>query len=231
MVFSLIFMLLFFLEGLHRTRWLVISIAGIIFLCAVSLPLVSKMPYSVQRSLSILPIKVDPVARADAQDSSRWRVEMWKIVSSQIPQYFWKGKGYAIDPTDLYLTELRGLYGLAGPSEGAILAGDYHSGPLSLIIPFGIFGVIGFVWFMVAGLHALYCNYRYGDPGLRRINAFLLVYFSTKAIFFFLVYGSLHSDLFAFVGLLGLSISLNGGVKKPAARTQFQPETANLAVA
>jgi len=32
---------------------------------------------------------------------------------------------------------------------GAELAGDYHNGPLSVIIPFGVFGVIAFVWFLL----------------------------------------------------------------------------------
>ena len=30
---------------------------------------------------------------------------MWKVVAPQIPEYFFWGKGYNIDPTDLYLAE------------------------------------------------------------------------------------------------------------------------------
>lgn len=226
-IFSLIFIFLFYIEGLHRTRFLPLFIGGIIFVAVIFLPFVSKLPFSVQRALSVLPIKVDPVARMDAQHSSEWRLQMWKIVVPQIPQYLLKGKGYTINPTDLYLAEQMAKFGLGESSDIAILAGDYHSGPLSLIIPFGIFGVIGFIWFLGASLQALYRNYRYGDPSLQRVNTFLFAYFLAKTVFFFSIFGAVNSDLFVFTGLIGFSISLNGGVKeKPVTKIQFQPESA-----
>jgi hypothetical protein len=40
-----------------------------------------------------------------------------------------------------------------------------------------------------------------------------------KAVIILTIYGSLHSDLPLFLGLLGLSISLNGGVAKPVVET------------
>ena len=229
---TLIFILLFYFEGLHRTRLLPIFVIGAVFFAAILFPFVSKMPFSVQRALSVLPIKVDPVARADAQASSQWRLEMWKIITPQVPQYFFKGKGYNIDPTDLYMAEHVSRLGLGGTSETAILAGDYHNGPLSIIIPFGIFGVIGFVWFLVASLKALYRNYRFGDPALRRVNAFLLAFFLAKTIFFFSIFGAVNSDLFVFVGLIGFSISLNGGIReKSATKIQAEPENVVPALA
>jgi hypothetical protein len=30
-------------------------------------------------------------------------------------------------------------------------AGDYHNGPLSILIPFGLFGMIAFLWLLGAG--------------------------------------------------------------------------------
>ena len=231
-ILTLVFVLVFYFEGLHRTRLLPIFVIGAVFFAAVLFPFVSKMPFSVQRALSVLPIKVDPVARADAEGSSQWRLEMWKIITPQVPQYFFKGKGYAIDPTDLYMTEHLSRLGLGSGSETAILAGDYHNGPLSLIIPFGIFGVIGFVWFLAASLRALYRNYRFGDPALRRVNAFLLAFFLAKAIFFFSIFGSLHSDLFVFIGLIGFSISLNGGIKgQSTVKVPVEPENVVPALA
>lgn len=213
-IFTMILFFLFFVEGLHRTRYLPIVAIGIILVSIVTLPFVTKLPYSMQRALSVLPIKVDPVARADAKTSTQWRVEMWKIVIPQIPHYFWKGKGYAIEPSDLYLAEELVQRGLAKSNEIAMLAGDYHSGPLSVIIPFGIFGVIAFLWFLIGSFRVLYLNHRFGDPDLKRINAFLLAFFLQKTVFFFAVYGAVESGLFAFVGVVGLSISLNGGVKR-----------------
>lgn len=99
--------------------------------------------------------------------------------------------------------------------ESFELVGDYHSGPLSVILPFGIFGSIAFVWLLLAAGRVIYQNYKFGDPAFHNINIFLFAYFVVKAIFFFIIFGSLHSDLPLFLGLLGLSISLNGGVVKP----------------
>jgi len=89
------------------------------------------------------------------------------------------------------------------------LAGDYHNGPLSVLIPFGIWGLAAFVWLMVAGARFLYTNFREGAPELRQINAFLLALFLARILFFCFVFGTLHGDLYHFAGILGLSVALN----------------------
>jgi hypothetical protein len=45
----------------------------------------------------------------------------------------------------------------------------------------------------------------------------MLAYFITRVIIFFFVFGSLYSDMAFFAGLVGLSVSLNGGVATVAA--------------
>jgi hypothetical protein len=77
--------------------------------------------------------------------------------------------------------------------------------------------MIGFLWFLWAGFQALYQNYRFGDPAYHCASAFLLAFFVVRAVLFFTVFGGLRGDIAVFVGLVGLSISLNGGVAKPAA--------------
>jgi len=67
-----------------------------------------------------------------------------------VPRYLLLGKGYSINPSDL---EMAGAARFAHTAESggvAIIAGDFHSGPLSLLIPLGIFGAIGFIWFLIA---------------------------------------------------------------------------------
>ncbi len=215
-IFSLIFVFVFFLERLHRTqvfpRLLMASVIGAVAV----LPVLHKMPLSIQRAVSFLPVNVDPIARSDAGASTQWRLDMWKILLPQIPQYLLKGKGYTIDPGHLYMAEQLAASGNGSTIDVAILSGNYHNGPLSALIPFGIFGFLSFIWFLWAGGRMLYCNYRWGDPSLRHFNTFLLVYYLAKVVFFFLVVGQLNSDLFFFTGLIGLSISLNGGMKKPS---------------
>jgi hypothetical protein len=110
--------------------------------------------------------------------------------------------------------------------EGLALSGDYHSGPLSVIIPFGIWGTVIFLWLLGAAGRAIYRNWRYGDPELRIINTFLLALFVAKVLVFFFIFGGFAGDVQMFAGYVGLSISLNGGVAKPAPEPVPEPSQA-----
>ncbi len=215
-IVGLLAVILFFLEGLHRTRALALVIALSAMFAVVMIPLANKLPLTVQRSLSFLPLPFDQAATSDAAESNQWRIQMWNAVIPQIPEYFWLGKGYALDPVALFMTQEAQRRGLAEGYESSLMAGDYHNGPLSLIIPFGIFGVVGFVWFIGAAGRVLFKNYRYGDPSFARLNTFLFAYFLMRVVFFTLVYGGFHAELFVFTGIVGLSVAINGGVCRPS---------------
>jgi O-Antigen ligase len=209
---------LFFLERLHHT-WLLLPVILLTLAGGGALALfAARLPLSFQRSLAVLPfIHLDPVAEMSAEASTGWRLQMWEEVIPQIPQYLLVGKGYTFSATEqAQMGQLN--------MESFELVGDYHNGPLSVLLPFGMIGAITFVWFLVAAMRVLYHNYKFGDPVYQNINTFIFAYFIAKAIFFLAVFGSLHSDLPMFLGLLGLSISLNGGVAKPAVVPQ--PEMA-----
>jgi hypothetical protein len=127
------------------------------------------------------------------------------------------GKGYAITPED---AELMGrdspFQSNNDPSQqGLAISGDYHSGPLSVILPFGIWGAIAVLWFLAAGVWALRRNHLYGDPALHTVNTFLYAVFLTKTFSFMIIFGGLSGDIQGFVGYLGLSICLNGGICRP----------------
>ncbi len=206
----------FLAEGLHRTRLFPVLVVFGVLMMAALVPIASKLPLSVQRSLSFLPIPVSQVARFDAEQSSLWRVQMWSMVTAEIPVYFWRGKGFTASSTDYYLTQEMVRRGLRSDQEMMILAGDFHNGPLSILIPFGIWGVSTFLWFIFAGIRLLYRNFRYGDPRLKKVNTFLLSYFIAKVIFFLAVFGAIHLDILAFVGIVALSVSVNGGLRRLA---------------
>ena len=213
-IIGLLFVCLFFVEGLWRTRFLPIllgfGVAAVVMLFAFA----GHLPLAAQRAVSFLPVKVDPGVKADADYSAQWRFDMWRILAAQIPKYLLLGKGYRIDPEELYLADLAAARGEGLSSETAMVAGDYHSGPLSTIIPLGLWGVIGLLWLLGAGVKVLYQNYRYGDPALQNVNAFLLAFFIMQIIMYFGVFGAFNSGLYAFTGILGLSVSINGGVRK-----------------
>jgi hypothetical protein len=232
MMIALLFGFQFYFEGLLRTHYLPIVVAFALF---GFLPVVffsEKMPTGVQRAISFLPVNVNSEILADAKDSSEWRVGMWTIVAKDIPKYFWIGKGYAINPDELAAVSTAQLTGIElPPFEGPIIAGDYHSGPLSLIIPFGIFGTVAFLWMLYGGTRVLWLNYRYGDPRLKKINTTILAFFVTQSISFFILFGAMNTQLYVFLGLCGLSVSLNGGVRRRVqSKTQpLVPQTRTLA--
>ena len=188
-LFGLTFITLFWLEGLHRTRYLPILL-GVMLVGGVSiLPHANKLPLVAQRALSFLPGKFDPVAVQSAQATLEWRLTMWKQVLPDVPRYLFHGKGYGLDPTDLYLAGQSERRFAGEELSGTILAGDYHNGPLSVLIPFGIYGMIAFVWFLFAGTRALYQNYKFGNPAYRTVNVFLLASFLVHAFYFFVFFG------------------------------------------
>jgi O-Antigen ligase len=211
---GLTFLVLFFVEGMWRTRVTLIlmflGLVGTIVVFSYS----DRLPLPAQRALSFLPIKIDPVTRDSAESSVQWRLDIWKSVLPDVPKYFFKGKGYAMDPKDLQLVYESAERGYLTSEEGAVLGQDYHNGPLSVCIPFGIWGVGALGWFFVAGLRALHRNWRYGRPDLRTINTFLFAFFLTRVLFFVCIYGDLRYDLYLFTGLIGFSVALNGGVRQ-----------------
>ena len=212
----LLFLIQFFLEGLHRTRMLpVLAFVGLLA-AVICLPMASRLPNTFQRALSFLPLNIDPQVRQDAQGSLDWRLNMWKALLPQVPSHLLLGKGYAISQEDYQLMGTDTSFHSIDPAEQEYaLAGDYHSGPLSVILPFGIWGAIAFIWFLVAGVWALHHNRLYGDPALQTVNTLLFAVFLTKIISFFFIFGALSNDVAGFAGFLGLSISLNGGVCRP----------------
>jgi O-antigen ligase len=206
-------MIQFKLERLYRSKIFLVFLVVTCLTAIIVLPNVQRLPLAVQRSLSIIPgLKVAPVAAFNAQASSEWRLSMWKLLLAELPDHLLLGKGYAVDPTEMYLVEQSVLRGLAPTYEFALIAGDYHNGPLSVIVPFGIWGGIAFLWFCIAAMWVLYKNWKNGPPELKTINTFFLAYFTARFIFFMFFFGALNGDLVVFTAIIGLNISLNGGV-------------------
>jgi hypothetical protein len=213
--YFILFMVQFYFEKLFRSRLFFMFVLTGILAGALILPFADQLPLSVQRSISFLPVQVSPVAREDAQITLDWRLDVWRLVLAQdVPKYFLLGKGYNFDSTDLYLTQLGMARGIYSGYEWVLVSNDYHNGPLTLIVPFGIFGMLAFAAFCWGTLRALYANYRYGDPALIHINTFLLADFITSIVFYSIFFGAFYLDLITFTGIIGLSLTLNGGVRR-----------------
>lgn len=212
---ALVMITQFYFERLHKTHLFPIFIGIMVLLGGLTISFVDKLPLSIQRTLSFLPLDINPMAKADAMGTLDWRLQMWKIVVPEVPRYLLLGKGYGYDGTDYLLTQESVRRGYYTSYEDTMISGNYHNGILTIIIPFGIWGMIGFLWCVGAGLWVLLRNYRYGDPDLAKYNTFFLGYYIARLIFYFLFYGQFDLDFLIFTGIIGLSVSLNRGVRGP----------------
>jgi hypothetical protein len=220
MLFAIMLALQFYLEGMHRTKLLPIFAFIGISMAVLLISLAPHLPGQYQRALAFLPLDINPQVRQEAEGTLDWRVDMWKALLPQVPQYLMLGKGYALSANDFQLlagydAAIRSVGNFA-ENQIMALSGTYHNGPLSVLLTFGIWGAMAFIWFLAAGIWVIYRNYRYGDPALQRVNLFLLVAFTSRIIYFLLIFGALDIDMLNFGGWLGLSVALNNGVCRPA---------------
>ncbi len=222
---GMIFMSIFFLERLYRTRLMPIFALTGILAVVLMISFASHLPFTFQRALAFLPLELSPEARLAAQETSHWRIEMWQALLPQVPEHLLLGKGFAISHEDYQMmAQYSPFQSVDAAQQGEALAFDYHNGPLSVLLGFGIWGAIVFLWFMTASLRVAYCNFRYGDPALRTINTLLWVNLLFLFGRFLFLGGGIADDMMRFIGPLGLSIALNGGVRQPVRAMKPRPE-------
>ncbi len=140
------------------------------------------------------------------------------------------GKGYAFSAETF--NESMGLDATfrnnIDASQGALaLSSDFHSGPLSVVISFGLWGVLAWLWYWAAGFWVVWRNYRNGDPELRHINLYLFAAFVAKCFEFLFIIGDLVGDVGGFACLIGLSIAINHGVMRPRPVPRANPAASN----
>jgi hypothetical protein len=218
--------LIFFLEKLHRTGAILVVLMGGVLGGALLVPLAPHLPSTFQRARAFLPLDISTTARMDAEDSTQWRINMWTALLPQVPKYLLLGKGYAFSQETF--NESMGQDAMFHSAIDAAdnplaLSSDFHSGPLSVVLPMGIWGVLVWLWFWTAGFIVIWRNYHYGDPDLRHINMFLYAFFIEKCIMFLFIAGSMVDDVGAFAGVIGLSVAFNHGVRRRPAAAAFYP--------
>lgn len=212
---ALTFAIQFFMERMHLTNAMPVFIFAGLIGVTLLIPFADKLPFTFQRSLAFLPLKIDRLAREDAESSQDWRLQIWRDTYPQVPKYLLLGKGYAISKDELAIANTQS-FNYTSTADAVAISQNYHSGPLSVLMPFGVWGAIAVLWFWGASIRALYCNYRYGDSAFKTINIFLFAYFISKVALFLFIFGGLEGDLATFSVVIGLSVSINGGIRRPA---------------
>lgn len=233
---TLILFFCFFFDGLHRTKWLPIAAVGLLLLSVIVVPFARDLPESIQRCLAIFPpeiVKVDPGVRMDAEGSKEWRLKIWSAILPQVPDYLLLGKGYALTSEDYESIGEDNPFARTAQAdasqESLAISNDFHSGPLSTVICFGLWGCISILAIMGAGFYVLYRNLKYGDPALRPVNMLLLAMHLQHTISFFAIFGAYQDDVGTFAKVVGFSVALNWGICKPAVKRvvvqTFKPRT------
>ena len=128
----------------------IIGVGGLVFLAFVNL--IAPLPLNIQRSLTFLPGTWDSSLKDSADDSTEWRVEMWKeaLLTDRWIANKWLGDGLGFTKAEhermLALSEgevegYRGSSGLTNQQENMMISGGYHSGPVQTIRTTGYVGL------------------------------------------------------------------------------------------
>ncbi len=112
--------------------------------------LIAPLPPNVQRALTFLPGTWEERYKRDSEQSSEWRMEMWKevLTSERYIKNKWLGDGLGFSSEQLQQmaalqdSTATGIGGWDAHRESAMIAGDYHSGPVQTIRTIGYVGLL-----------------------------------------------------------------------------------------
>lgn len=127
------------------------AVAGMILFGILQGSGIVELPLTLQRSLSFLPVEWHPDAKRDAEQSTQWRLDMWRWAWEDnriLRDKVW-GQGFGLSLEDM---QIEVSARLAGRGEGSgflggseqewwLINGAFHNGPLSAIRNVGVVGL------------------------------------------------------------------------------------------
>ncbi len=149
-----------------RKQYLSLLAGGAIALFTLVLLSESKilkedMPFGIQRSLAVVPfLDVSRAARESAEQSSDWRVTMWRWAmddrESYIKDRVW-GDGFRVKTSDILRESMLMNRGVTvyGDLELFARTGTWHSGPIECINRIGIVGLCVCTWLMLCMIYTV----------------------------------------------------------------------------
>jgi hypothetical protein len=146
-----VFFLSAILRGNIKDLWVASALAAVVLFGLITLQgNVVQLPLTMQRALSWLPGDWSQEAVADAENSSRWRFEMWEWAWNDeriLRDKVW-GTGFGLSIDDMSLIAASMMAGQGGANllggsdrEQFMITGTFHSGPLSTIKYIGVVGL------------------------------------------------------------------------------------------
>ena len=216
----------------HR-RMLIISavLALVMMLIAVAHFAAMSLPSPVQRVLSIVPFaRVEPMVEIDANFSSRWRLRIWEeTLRTEVRPHLIVGRGFCFDPNRLipqygpYMDEW-------SDTQNNVTNANFHSGPLSSLVLFGVPGFLCLLVFMISSVlkHLRIHRMDWHDPLLQHIHFVFLCYFLYSTLSFHLIYGDLTLSMIRYLSLLCLLEMLGNTRREEVDRNPVEAPPAPL---
>jgi hypothetical protein len=185
----------------------------------------------VQRAISFVPgVNIEYSAAENAKGSIEWRVEIWKYCLDQAPKYLLIGRGSTFDVMEtaagLGVNDVRNYSPFF-----AFQTRSYHSGPLAMLIDYGIPGLLVGSWLAVV-LFVRFWKYagmlgRY-DTLESRFALYYCAFMLWQIVAFYLVYGSMVKfsntiiAMSSFALVLVKSFSYQKDSQKPDSQTMVK---------
>ena len=180
-----------------------------------------ELPWTFQRSLSFLPGNWDKTAKDAAESSTEWRHEMWRIAltSDRYIRNKILGDGFGFLRSDYEIMIAKnagvggGFEGESATQEAFMIAGEFHSGPVSSIRFVGAVGLCLFLPLLI-----VIAAYAYKLIRLTQGTPFQLcsLYFGIPVIvyplFFLFIFGDFPYDFFSVLYEIGILKMLRGSL-------------------
>ncbi|WP_035610991.1 hypothetical protein [Haloferula sp. BvORR071] len=169
-----------------------------------------SLPFGVQRVLSVLPVDVTAAARADAENSTEWRIEMWKLAltTDRYIKNKTLGDGFGFSSAEMkaVLDAAQGFGDDFGSVQDQMLAqGSYHGFHVETIRFTGVVGLLAAIVLMLVGFKkAMQLVRHYRGTSMFPYIAFICIPFLIYPWWSLLVFGSYRAEFPQFIVTMGL---------------------------
>jgi hypothetical protein len=161
------------------------------------------LPFSVQRTLSLLPGDWDPLVARDTEASTEGRIKWWRqVLEEHLIKDLWFGDGFGASVGEVALASQ------GGAGEMAFVTGSLHSGPLTAVRYVGVVGLLLlYALMIVSAVYGWGCVQRCKGTLLQPVAIYLaiqLIWIPINYTFIFGAYNSAMPEQIFLVALLRL---------------------------
>lgn len=166
-----------------------------------------SLPMAAQRTLSFLPIDVDPSIRESAEGSSDWRFEMWRLVLTTDRyiknKMFGDGFGFSAAEHEAQVQNSMGVRKYTGDSIDAFIAkGSYHGWHVEAIRFTGVLGlIIGIIILFMFARNAWILVKHHRGTDFQPYVCFICIPFLIEPFFTLFVFGSYKGSFITYIAM------------------------------